>query len=122
MAREEIILDYSKLEERVIGNEPGNILAELFRQICRDAEIIPYMDLLVQERLHDLNEGLTKKKRTVGPIKSEILSDNMTWAVFLKLMLEVLKVDDINFITHIRLDGKMSTGSVVPRINIKKRR
>ena len=89
-------MNYTKLYESVKGDTAEHMLAEMFRKSCRDLNVIQYMDLLVAERLQDINK-LSKKQKTIGPCRSEVLSDRMSWSLYIKLMTEVLKVDVMTF-------------------------
>jgi hypothetical protein len=72
------------------------------------------MVILVEERLRELN-GDSKKNRTIGPIRSEILAERMSWGIYIKLLVSVLHVDDLAFTVDTRKDEVKSSVTSKPK-------
>jgi hypothetical protein len=72
------------------------------------------MGILVEERLREL-KGDSKKNRTIGPIRSEILAERMSWSIYIKLLVSVLRVDDLAFTVDTRKDEVKSSVTSKPK-------
>jgi hypothetical protein len=109
--------NYNKLETMPPIAEPGNILANLLREIICDLDYIPLMNDLVELRLNELNDGrMAKTKLTKGPIDAEILSDTITFNSLTDKLFNVLRLDDVTFSITVNKDGKRKTFDVTPKI------
>jgi len=104
---------FQKLKEKVSGETPEHILATMFRQLCIEMDFVNTMQSLVDNRMDELNRGV-KRPRSQGPLVAEILSERMSWGVYIKLITTVLKIDDFSVTTTVRTENHKFEVSATP--------
>lgn len=107
---------YSVLEKKIVGTSPGNILAQLLRDTIKRLGLLPEIPFLVDECI----EGLTRKdpntKRTKSSLDAEILSEDMTFKTFINVLVNILRVDEVDFVLDVKYGERSSITSVKPKI------
>ena len=104
------MINYSILREDIVGREPGNILAQMFRQIVRDMNLLDDMEDIIENRLEEMKKGGAKVSK--GTINSKVLSEDMSFKVFIDLLINLLKLDEVEFSTACTLYKRKSISTV----------
>ena len=117
-------MDYNVLHENVVGNEPGNILANQFRQLCRKAHVIPMLHDIITQHVRVINDEARVRlpvggrfiPKGIGPINANVISEDMTWKVFMNLLIIILDVNEMEFVTSIKTDFGNYNAISSPRV------
>jgi len=92
------------LRKKIKGTEPGNVLAQQFRDIVLGLGMAESLDLLIDVRLEELDKSGFKYNK--GTINAKIKAESMTFPVYVDLLINLLKVDNLNFTTTVKLRKK----------------
>lgn len=107
---------YSVLEKRIVGASPGNILAQLLRDTIMKLNLLPEIPFLVEECIEELVQNDPNTKRTKSSLDAEILSDDMTFKTFINVLVNILKVDKLDFMIDVKFGERTALSVVEPKI------
>ena len=102
---------YGVLREKILGKDPGNILAQIFRDIVIDLNMVDDMSTIIEMRLEELKrDGSVKVSK--GTLNSKVLTEDMTFKVFIDNVVNILKIEDLEFTTMCKLGKRESISSL----------
>ena len=99
---------YKKLHTDITGTEEGHLLAQQFREIVRQLEMVNSMEIIVRDYCH------RNPKKGKGTVDADILSDKMTFRTFIILLVDVIGVEDMSFITSVTRNGVTAMSEINP--------
>ena len=84
------------MRTKIVGREPGNILAQQFRDIVVELGLASSLEILIDLRVAEL-------KTNKGAINAKVKSENMSFSMFIDNLVNILKIDDLSFTTVCRV-------------------
>lgn len=86
--------DYSEMEQEITNMTENAILGRFFRRIIRELNYTNRLGYLVDRyfKRARLTNDLDQLKKTKSSLRNNIVSDRMTWKVFLDLIFKLLWV------------------------------
>jgi hypothetical protein len=110
-----------KILSSVEDTTEGGILSNLWRKILKDLNITNKIPALVVMYLNKENMKSVKlKKKSKTSLVNDITSSNMTWKVFLNLIINLLNVNKMTFTVTLEFkNGEKSVHSIDVKTNRK---
>jgi len=103
---------YDKLKSPITGSSPGNVLAQLLRDLITDLNYLPFMEILVTDYVKRTNANGGVLSR--GAVDETILSEDMTWKRYMNILINILRVDNLTVTTSVKLPNFTATATITP--------
>ncbi len=102
------------LKSNTTDKTEGGLLSILWRKILVDLNMTNRIPAMIYRYVNDVNtSSLQVKKKSKSSITNDIISENMTWKVFINLLISILKVKKIRFTVTLEFNnGTKSNHSI----------